>query len=405
MGYSRKNIVASTVALDLYEAKTETSPIKNGGKKTKDRFWTSNGHLLPSVWDYKRPKNIKIMGLVFYGRRQSVSILDCYLKRNLAKNGGMLDGVIFVERTKDALDLGLLHRLLESEPAYEKWHIGMAEDDQFASGFGNSYDRIEDDVLYIKMDDDIVFMEDSVIPSIIQKKVEHPEHYIVSANVVNQPLLSWVHWSLNAVKPYLPELNRTSPMINSSMDWRPSQLPYWTEYQNFNLDEWEPSDHGLHRWLPLNRTKHNILDNTPIKQAEYNAFGRGWTQWKMGAQEHYSFLENLEKDELWQYKFDTWDFQFERMGIQFIAMMGHDINIAKPIEADDENHFSCTMTRQLGRGAVADGRGLAVHYSFGSQREGMRKTDVLERYRAFAQENICAGPMLWFPGDDEKHSS
>jgi hypothetical protein len=52
-----------------------------GNGKTKPRFWTSKGHLLPSVWDYKRPENIhKIMGLVFYGRRQPISILDCYLK-------------------------------------------------------------------------------------------------------------------------------------------------------------------------------------------------------------------------------------------------------------------------------------------------------------------------------------
>ncbi|KAH7013222.1 hypothetical protein EDB80DRAFT_749022 [Ilyonectria destructans] len=344
------------------------------------------------------------MALVFYGRRQPVSILDCYLKRNLIKNGGMLDGVIFVERTSDALDLDLLHRLTQSEPAYETWHIEMADDDQFSSGFGNSYDRIEDDVLYIKIDDDIVFMEDSVIPSIVQKKLDHPEYYIVSANIVNQPLLSWIHWNLDAVKPYLPEVGRLSPVVNSSIDWRPSELPYWKRPNQFNLDEWEPSEGGLHRWLPLNRKKDHILDGTPIKETEYNPYGRGWTQWKIGAQEHYSFLENLEKDELWQYKFGTWDFQYDRMGIQFVAMMGRDINIAKPIEADDENHFSCTMARKLGRHAVADGRGLAVHYSFGSQREGMEKTDVLERYRAYARENICAGPMLWSPEDESKSS-
>lgn len=47
--------------------------------------------------------------------------------------------------------------------------------------------------------------------------------------------------------------------------------------------------------------------------------------------------------------------------------------------------------------AVIDGRGVAVHWSFGSQRDGMKTADVLERYRNFAQENICASPMLWEP--------
>lgn len=264
-------------------------------------------------------------------------------------------------------------------------------------------------------------MEDSVIPSIVQKRVEHPEYYVVSANVVNQPLLSWVHWNLNAIHPYLPEMNNTYGITDADIDWRASKLPEWEgpDLEEFNLDDWEPEERdGVHRWLPVAPGKKNhVLDHTPIQNTEYHPYGRGWTQWKIGAQEHFSFLENLEKDELFHYKFGTWDFQYDRMGIQFVAMMGKDINRAKPIEADDENHFSCTMTRKLGRrkfrrafsrimltsiDGVADGRGIAVHYSFGSQRAGMDKTDILERYRSFARENICEDPMLWTPEQEER---
>ena len=39
--------------------------------------------------------------------------------------------------------------------------------------------------------------------------------------------------------------------------------------------------------------------------------------------------------------------------------------------------------------AIVDGRALAAHYSFAPQSEGMAKTDVLDRYRSFAEENIC----------------
>ncbi|KAM5342788.1 hypothetical protein ACJ41O_013754 [Fusarium nematophilum] len=376
------------------------------GNLTKERFWTSDDDFLHGMAEWRRPAEIsKVMGLVFFGRRQSVSILDCYLKRNLVKNGGMLDGVIFVERTQDPKDLELLANLLESEEAYEKWQIEMSDEDNFTSGFGNSYDKVEDNVLYVKIDDDIVFVEDSVIPSIIKKKIEHPEYYVVSANVVNQPLLSWVHWNLGAVKPYLPEVNRkggvTSFSIGNSKkyDWHASTLPAWKGPSTFTLEEWE-ADERQHRWLPVKGSPDHILDMTPIESTEYHPMGRGWTEWKIGAQEHYSLFENLEKNHLSQYKFDTWDFQYERMGIQFIAMLGKDINIAKPIEADDENHFSCNMPRQLGRHAVADGRGVAAHYSFGSQRGGMDRTDVLDRYRAFARDHICTDPMLWTPEDE-----
>jgi hypothetical protein len=48
---------------------------------TLPRFWSANGENMDDLAHWEKPKGIdKIMGLVFYGRRQSVSILDCYLK-------------------------------------------------------------------------------------------------------------------------------------------------------------------------------------------------------------------------------------------------------------------------------------------------------------------------------------
>lgn len=39
--------------------------------------------------------------------------------------------------------------------------------------------------------------------------------------------------------------------------------------------------------------------------------------------------------------------------------------------------------------AVVDGRALVAHYSFKPQKDGIAATDVLDRYRAYAVENIC----------------
>jgi hypothetical protein len=48
---------------------------------TLDRFWSVNREYMKDLSHWEKPADIsKIMGLVFYGRRQSVSILDCYLK-------------------------------------------------------------------------------------------------------------------------------------------------------------------------------------------------------------------------------------------------------------------------------------------------------------------------------------
>jgi hypothetical protein len=38
---------------------------------------------------------------------------------------------------------------------------------------------------------------------------------------------------------------------------------------------------------------------------------------------------------------------------------------------------------------IVDGRAVAAHYSFEPQRDGIGATDILDRYRAYATENIC----------------
>lgn len=164
--------------------------------------------------------------------------------------------------------------------------------------------------------------------------------------------MSWVHWSLGAVASYLPELTREFSFFFSSFDWRPSTLPSWSGsgHDDFNSSRFVPTETERHRWLPLRGKDASLLANqTPIANAKYAARGPGWHSWHMAAQQHHSLLEHLENNDLWRYKFDMWDFQKKRMGIQLVAMTGRDINAAKPIPKDDEFHFGITMPRKLGR--------------------------------------------------------
>jgi hypothetical protein len=107
----------------------------------------------PQGWDasWQKPAELKVVGLVFYGRRASVSILECYLKRNLVTNGGILDEVVFAARTQDEDDLEWLDYAVAHEPLFSRHNVSNY-DQEYAS----AYDLCEDDVMYIKIDDDIV---------------------------------------------------------------------------------------------------------------------------------------------------------------------------------------------------------------------------------------------------------
>ena len=183
-------------------------------------------------------------------------------------------------------------------------------------------------------------------------KAARPDFYIVSANVINQILFSWIHRNFGAVKAYLPEIRKhaAEDADKPPSDWRPSLLPSWRGPSNFDAEAWaEDPETANARWLPVtDRDSRYSLQGTPIDNVNYT-YGYSHRHWQVAAQEHSSLLENLEKDELWRYRFPLWDFELTRMGIQFVALMGKDINLAKPIPGDDEHHFSVEMPTRLNR--------------------------------------------------------
>ena len=190
-----------------------------------------------------------------------------------------------------------------------------------------------------------VFIDNNTVSELVTMKRNHPEYFIVSANAVNQPAFSWVHWHLGAVHPYLPELS--APKGFTSPSWRASELPQWNDSASFNRREWFSPPYKNHRWLPLGPKA--PLDGTPITTATYDKVGPGWDNWAVAAQQHYSFLENLEKNELWRYNFDTWDFEYERLSINMIAIWGDDVVDNIPFPKDDEQYVTRILPRKLGR--------------------------------------------------------
>jgi hypothetical protein len=216
--------------------------------------------------------------------------------------------------------------------------------------YSHSWDICEPGTMYIKIDDDIVYIEDSTIPAIVRTKLEHPNALLVSANAMNQAGLSWIHQHLGVVKPYLPELKPIPyPDPKPKYDWRASLLPDWEGPEDFEVTvgDFRPPFPG-HRWLPARHL--NNTDKTPIATTEYATGTTGVTSWTVGAQQHYSFLEHLEKGELWRYQFPMWDYNYMRLSITFIAIWGDDIvPVKKDMPSDDEEYLTVTLPEELKR--------------------------------------------------------
>lgn len=60
------------------------------------RYWSVTGQgALEGVTDWVKPEGLRIVGLVFFGRPESVGILDCYLKVCIQEEHGTLLDFLF----------------------------------------------------------------------------------------------------------------------------------------------------------------------------------------------------------------------------------------------------------------------------------------------------------------------
>lgn len=106
-------------------------------------------HEKTEKWD--KPKDFKIIGLIFFGRPSVVAILDCYLKKNLVSNGGFLDEVHWVVNTENEEDIHYLDELVKTSERYMKITIPL-------NGYNNIWEHaVEKEHMYMKIDDDIVW--------------------------------------------------------------------------------------------------------------------------------------------------------------------------------------------------------------------------------------------------------
>ncbi|KAI8629069.1 hypothetical protein F5Y19DRAFT_88816 [Xylariaceae sp. FL1651] len=391
---------------------------------------------------WKKPEGITIKALIFYGRKRTVDFLDCYLQKNLAVNGGFLDEIWFMVHTDNKEDLAYLDELI----AQRKEHYRIVKPGECKGGnYACMWDPVvEDNTIYVKIDDDIVFIHPDTIPQLVSTRIAEPHPFGVSANLVNSPLTGYKHYDIGAIHPFLPDPNG-KPSHQAAQRWRSSDFQHYPRSQipkineNGTIDEIteemvqkhihaEPYYEG-HPWLLLEGVQNPLL-KTPMginklrskTQGADPMYGSAWSSWMISAQQQYSLLRNLELNDMWRYHFGTqieyptganasadaaalrffdpnrlgpgaeqlFDTQYVRYNLNFVALWGHDIKAALPIAEDDEQDITVTIPKRVGRPFVIDTRAVVGHLSFYPQHAGVRQTDLLDRWRAFANDMVCS---------------
>ncbi|KAI0163951.1 hypothetical protein GGR57DRAFT_271076 [Xylariaceae sp. FL1272] len=380
-------------------------------------------HAPPGGW--KKPDDVKVVAVIFFGRRRSVDILDCYLRQNAVSNGGYLDEIWFLVNTDVEEDIAWLRELEAQQKEYIVMDMSSCD-----YNYGCIWEYpVEDDTIYIKIDDDILYIHHDAIPQLVHTRIIEPHPYAVSAQIVNSPVMGLESYHYGAIHPFLPDPRRHN-WRRASETWKISELPLYPPGTNAALEnilEIEVPYRG-HPWLLLtNSTSEptSSITRTPISLWNANqgpdaiAWGPGWKSWGVAAQQLYSLLWNLENNEMDRYHFgraidynrrrrrqsdrdpggeQLYDMQFQRYNLNFLAIWGSDVRLALPI-SDDENEITSLIPARLGRPFVVDTRAIVAHHSFYIQKDGIAGTDLMDRFRAFANENVCKSNNQKTPWD------
>ena len=314
-------------------------------KPSTEQQLSDSSKIKVSIDSYKSKHKIRnIIAFVFYGRRKSASILFRYLDKNLKINGGILDKIVIAVRTDDEQDLNYLDNFIKknknSHCCYERKYFNPSD------GYKIVYTVLHDNDIVFKVDDDVVFISNGTFERMLEEYLAN-NHFILSANVVNHPQLSYVHARLRAILPF------------------------------YEVKE--------HQWEKSKNTNEEI-DDTIAMGADYGPMSQWWKNPKLAAIAHESLLYHANSDNLDVYDFKIWDFntvEYHRWSINFIIMWGRHLNTLNSSFTDiksDEVTLTSLIPKSTKKHSMALGAAVVSHFSYWSQYRYLNQTNILEKY-------------------------
>jgi hypothetical protein len=262
------------------------------------------------------------------GRRRYLRVLH----RHLLRHRDVIDKHIWWVNTVDPEDVAYLESLAAAYPGfYELWRHDPALrlTEVSAWDIHRFYPRACDpDTTYIRMDDDIVWLDGDAIARLAACRRAHPEPFLVYGNIVNNARCNYLHQQNGAVAGEVGELT-----------WR---------------------------------------CNCPL----------GWKDPVNAGRFHANFFRHLGAGTTGRYRFDDRVLDgYERFSINVISWLGRDFaEFAGEVGHDEERWLSVIKPHGSGRPAMICGDALFVHFAYFTQRDYLEaETNFLDAYTAVAE--------------------
>lgn len=237
----------------------------------------------------------------------------------------------------------LVIHLEKQKDSFSEWHLWNntrnSEDEKYIRDLGFQYDWIrvverelgdsrgtnyaihkffdyttDPNTVYIRLDDDIIWLDDGFIQNMKEFRLAHPEYFLVTANVVNNNIIA-----------------------------------------------------------SIQQRNGRVLRTQGTELIDYNCLGNLWRKPELALQIHTEFarskkLDTVKKD----WTVQNWVFWgYERFSINAICWIGGSFDdFGKIVDKEDEQWLSVDHPKKLGIPNILNGSAICQHFAFYMQREG-----------------------------------
>ena len=214
----------------------------------------------------------------------------------------------------------------------------------------------EDDTVYLKLDDDIVYLDETLFTNFIQYRIQNRTAPILYPVIINNLFTSW----------FLQEKN----IINSSI-------------KSHIGNTWPSTYKRIQQHILNNQTvKMRIGDFVPDNEILCPV---GWGSLQYCYELHNQFINDIQYNNIQKYYFENIVLQdCQPVSVNVCSWIGEDLK--KYIETygeiyTDEAWLSVYLPTWSGNKNEIYGKSVVSHYAYYKQRElGLDHTDILERY-------------------------
>lgn len=191
------------------------------------------------------------------------------------------------------------------------------------------HEAIDEDTVYIRLDDDIVYIHPNSLTKLFNFRISNPEYFLVYGNILNNGITSHIH-QRRCILPIYPKL-------------------------------------GYHC------TDENGWNNPNVTETIHNEFFNAYNN------------NNINK-----FYIDNWVLNYyERCSINVISWLGKTFKeFDGQVGTDEEQWLSVDKPSQIKKPNIIFGDGLFVHYAFYTQRGYIDSTDILNKYKKISENYV-----------------